>query len=302
MAEQIIELEADSLEEAREQMKSRIPEGLHLLSERIIWDGKPQTVQVSADTTEAAFAKAQTLIPVGAEILEKKGLSAPEQKVLTVEANDEDSVEMSAKRTYQIRGASFKNIRLITPGTKGFLGIGKKTNRYEVEALQPAVVSITYRTKAKISAKIGEKKEEAKPAYREQSAPKQQPGGASVFRGLIEDQLKLARYLVTCGKFDHDKLATYIAMAEQIGVRFSPQDKSRLLNPEIHVPILRSDGTQTDTYEQWQADFLREHLVAILTASQMLAKLPLEPANVQIMKKAMDEADEFQRFLSKKGN
>ncbi len=160
--EQIIEIEADSLEEAREQMKSLTPEGFHLLSEQIIWDGKPQTVQISADTIVAAFAKAETLIPVGAEILEKKELSAPEQKVIRVEAEDEDGIEMSAKRTYQIRGAKFKNIRLITPGSKGLLGLGKKANLYEVEVHRTAVVSISYRTKAKISAKIGEKKEEAK--------------------------------------------------------------------------------------------------------------------------------------------
>jgi hypothetical protein len=48
MADKTIEIEAETLEEAREQVKSQIPEGLHLLSEQVISDGKPKTVRVVA--------------------------------------------------------------------------------------------------------------------------------------------------------------------------------------------------------------------------------------------------------------
>jgi hypothetical protein len=69
MSEQIFEIEAASLEEAREQVESQIPEGFYLLSEKVILDGKPKTVKAVADTIEAALIKAQGDIPANATIL-----------------------------------------------------------------------------------------------------------------------------------------------------------------------------------------------------------------------------------------
>ena len=46
---------------------------------------------------------------------------------------------------------------MITPGRKGFLGLGKKQpNQYEVELLQYTVIEIAYKPKAKISFEVGE--------------------------------------------------------------------------------------------------------------------------------------------------
>ena len=134
MTEQIIEIETESLEEAREQLKSQVPEGLHLLSEQIISDGKPKTVKAVADTTEEAFAKAQAEIPKEAEVLEKKEQAA-EWEMITIEAFDEIRAEREAK--YQIKrqfgtAAMLKGLELATAGSKGFLGIGKRPNQYEV--------------------------------------------------------------------------------------------------------------------------------------------------------------------------
>ena len=61
MDENIIEIEAETLEEAREQVKRQIPEGSCLLTELVISDGKPKTVRAIADATEDAFAKALQL-------------------------------------------------------------------------------------------------------------------------------------------------------------------------------------------------------------------------------------------------
>jgi hypothetical protein len=58
----------------------------HLLSERVVSDGKLHTIQGVAETIEAAFTKAQSKMPNNAAVLEKKVLTAPEQKVVTVEA------------------------------------------------------------------------------------------------------------------------------------------------------------------------------------------------------------------------
>jgi hypothetical protein len=154
MADNTIEIEAETLEEAREQVKSRIPEGLYLLSERVISDGKPKTARCIADKTGAAFEKAQDGISSDVAVIQKKELTSPAQNVRTVEAFDEQSARTQLES--QIGNtAKIKSLRLAMAGKKGFLGIGKKPNQYDAEVCQQAVVEITYKAKAKISATVG---------------------------------------------------------------------------------------------------------------------------------------------------
>ena len=59
MEQKIIQVEADSLEEARKLVESQIPSGYRIASEQIISDGKPivqdaRTIEVEADTLEEA--------------------------------------------------------------------------------------------------------------------------------------------------------------------------------------------------------------------------------------------------------
>jgi hypothetical protein len=160
MAGKIIEIEADSLEEAKELVKSQTPKGFYVLSEQIIADGRPQTVKAMAETIEAAYTKAQSEIPNNANIVEKKEVSVPERKVISVMAFDEKDAESIAIRGAQQEfgsAAVVESLRLTTIGSKGFLGIGVKPNQYEAEILQQAVVEVTYQTKAKICAEIGKK-------------------------------------------------------------------------------------------------------------------------------------------------
>jgi hypothetical protein len=157
--EQIIEVEADSLEEARRQVESQIPEGLHLLSEQVISDGNPKTIKATADTIDEAFTKAEKELPANATILEKKGLTAPERNIITVEGVDEHGAESNAHFAAKMKfnSAIVKSVRLVSTGKKSFLGIGVKPNQYEAELLLQATVEVTYKSKAKIYAKIGEK-------------------------------------------------------------------------------------------------------------------------------------------------
>lgn len=173
MSERILEVEADTLEETREQVRLLVSEGLHVVSERVISDGKPQTVKASASTTEAAFAEVQRKIPSDATILEQKE-SAPthsEQKIITVKADDEEHARREAKsEAYQQFGFNFsssgtavvKVIRLVVPGKRGFLGMGSTRNQYEVEVSgsQSAIVEVTYKTKARISVTLSDKTEQ----------------------------------------------------------------------------------------------------------------------------------------------
>ena len=57
MTNKLIEIEAESLEKAREKARSLITEDMNLLSEKVISDGKPKTVTAVSDTTEMSFRK-----------------------------------------------------------------------------------------------------------------------------------------------------------------------------------------------------------------------------------------------------
>jgi predicted RNA-binding Zn-ribbon protein involved in translation (DUF1610 family) len=116
-------------------------------------DGNPKAIRAAADTTESAFTKAQGEVPANTVVIDKKELTPASNKTLTVEAFDEQSARAQAER--QIGNTeTIKTLRLALLGKKGFLGTGKKSNQYQTEVFQQAVVEVTYKDKAKISATI----------------------------------------------------------------------------------------------------------------------------------------------------
>lgn len=158
MSERVLEIEAESLEEARERLQSSIPDGFQLLSERVVSDGEPKSVRATAETVEKALSEAHGALPDGVEVLESKELATPGIQLISVAAFDEESALSELRSLVEARlgvSADVANLRLIAKGTTGFLGIGKKPNRYQAELRNPAVVEITYKTKARISARIG---------------------------------------------------------------------------------------------------------------------------------------------------
>jgi len=156
MDNKVIEITADSLDEARQQAKSNIPEGLSLLSEDVLSDGKPRTINGIGEKPEDALASARAKVPSGAVVVEKKQLLAAGNKTIVVQAFDEDGVKSQAKRTLT-DGASVKAITLAAKGRRGFLGIGRTPNNYEVHIHQQTVVQLTFKEKARIRATIGPK-------------------------------------------------------------------------------------------------------------------------------------------------
>ena len=168
MAERILEVEADSLEQARKQAELKVPEGLAIVSEEILSNGKPRWSWGVADTIEAAFDIAESKLPSEADILEKQQESEPVWKAVTVEAPDEQSARAQAEQEIDktlgrkvgfIDRVRYGEITLKKPGRKGFFGIGKKLNIYEVQVFEKAVVTIKYKRKAKIRLEFGESPE-----------------------------------------------------------------------------------------------------------------------------------------------
>ena len=151
---QSIEITAESLEEARTQVKSKISSGMSILSETIISDGTQKTSYAYAETTEAAFTRAESRVPSGAKVMKRRVTKKPSKKIIKISAYDESSARLKA----QLKPGSIETIEkiiLTVPGRKGIFGIGKKPNLYEVEIFHPAEVEIVYKSKAQIQAKVG---------------------------------------------------------------------------------------------------------------------------------------------------
>ncbi|TSA55577.1 hypothetical protein D4R42_05380 [bacterium] len=155
---QNIEVEADSLFEARKQVKSKVPEGFEILSEKILSDGKIESIRAVADTIETAYEEALSRLPPEVEVVEKKELTAPMRKNVVAEAFDEQSAKAQIGKEIS-KTARVENVNLMKQGKKGFFGMGKKPNRYEFQVFEQAVVEIKYKKKARIRVMLHESPE-----------------------------------------------------------------------------------------------------------------------------------------------
>lgn len=78
MDEQMIVIETDSVEEAKEQLKARLPEGYSLQSGWVASVGKPRTAKTSGVTVEVTLASEHSQSPEYADILGKRGSACAE--------------------------------------------------------------------------------------------------------------------------------------------------------------------------------------------------------------------------------
>ncbi|MFZ2633480.1 MAG: hypothetical protein WA081_00640 [Desulfosalsimonadaceae bacterium] len=150
----MIIVEGESLEDAKKELSNRVTKWLHAFSEKIISDGKPQTLKITANTQEEAFQVAESRIPNNAQILQKSLINTPNHSVVKLRAFDEENVKAEVLKQFG-DSVLVVNTKLLTSGRKGLFGMGKTPHHYEVEIFQQAAVEITYKSKAQISAKIG---------------------------------------------------------------------------------------------------------------------------------------------------
>jgi hypothetical protein len=148
-----VEIQADSLEKARELINSKLPEGFSVISEHIVDYGKPKSTKCYADTLDEAYNKALKKVK-DLVITKRKDVTKPELKTLTIEAFDEDNAKEKALKLNG-KSAVIKNIQLISQGKKGFLGFNKIPNIYEVDVFIQASVELIYTPKMKVSFMLG---------------------------------------------------------------------------------------------------------------------------------------------------
>lgn len=156
MEKQVLEIERESLEEARAEAKAKTPPGLSILSEKVLSDGKTMSAVGQADTAEEASALAKGRVPAGVTVVAEKLTNTPGRRTIEVEAWDEAAAEAKVKE--RISGSSrIESIVLKAPGRKGVLGIGKVPSTYSAAVFQPALFEVTYKRKARIQVVIGER-------------------------------------------------------------------------------------------------------------------------------------------------
>jgi len=148
-----ITAEADSVDEAIARMQVEAPAGYEVLLTEVIAQPKVDIITSSAPTIEAAFAKARHKVPKGASLTEETVVRNPGAETLEMEAADEADARSQVKEQLQ-EGAKLQFLKLEAAGSKGFLGFGKKPNRYRAQLFYPATVRIGYRLRAKVSATL----------------------------------------------------------------------------------------------------------------------------------------------------
>jgi len=110
-----------------------------------------------------------------------------------------------------------------------------------------------------------------------------------------EEKIELLRYLTTSGKFDRDKMVTYISMLEQFENQLDPQKKSQMLNAgELIMPKLQSNGKAIDGFEQLRQGFMDVHMEELTMVIKLVGTLPPELASVQLVKHIIDETGKLQ--------
>jgi hypothetical protein len=212
-----IKMKAETLEKAREEIQSSIPEGFVWFSEKIISDGQQLSVSGSGDTIDVAFEQADRKKPEGAAVERRMIIHHPE-KVILVAAFDAASAEAEARKQMD-KIASLERIEVKEKGRKGFLGFGKKPNIYEAFIRQPAVVALVVNQQTVVEATFARKAEQE--IEFEVEAPtlvgavqlaikRVNPGYLVVARSIIKEEKDKVRLWVKVGESPLLKLPPHL--------------------------------------------------------------------------------------------
>jgi len=144
-------IEADSVEKARKNLLSQFPIDFIIVSEEILSNEKFQVIEGIGNSIEKAFQAAKREIPFNVVIENESVVIQPEFKTIQIKADNINTVKKLAQTSDAIQ---IKSIQLKSPERKGFLGIGKRSNLYNVNIFQQAIVKIRFRQKAKIRAQV----------------------------------------------------------------------------------------------------------------------------------------------------
>lgn len=153
MTVHVLEFEARSLAAARQQARAARPAHRHVYAETVLADGEPQELRAAAPTVPEALKTARADVPVQARIMSHETLIEPADSTVEVSAIDEGHAEVSMRAGLDPT-ASVENVRVLSAGRRGFLGIGKELPVFAADVHQPAVVEVTFEPGALIRVEI----------------------------------------------------------------------------------------------------------------------------------------------------
>ena len=158
----ILEIEAETLDEAIQLAKSKVPRDKIILALKILEDGQqPGRQNFFAHNEEdnqkeidAYSQKHQRKIIDQKQIRERR----VEKKTVEVKS-DVDAYSVLHDELSAIEGTDIGQLKCIEPAHKGFLGIGKSAARYEAYVVFRTVIEATFEPKARVKVMFGEVEE-----------------------------------------------------------------------------------------------------------------------------------------------
>jgi ankyrin repeat protein len=190
MDQKTLEARAETLSEAMESIRSRIPPGWFILSTK---ETKPLEYKerASADSTEQAGEQARGKISKNALNIKEQLVREPFTKKETVLAFDENEARQKTSGVND-EAVRILNVEMVSKGKQGLLGMGKKPNTYEVELLYQAIIELNYRSMAEISAEISNDRDTINKRFLEYSE--------NGYLQLVQDFLELGADINTCNQ------------------------------------------------------------------------------------------------------
>jgi hypothetical protein len=148
-----IEVEAESLEQARQKLIAQLPQGHYLKSEQVIVEGSSGKINLYAVNEADAVFLAQKQVPHHARILAHQVLSSATTRTISVEATDAEAARAQAVKAAR-SGENLQQIRLVSKGSQGFMGVGRRQDLFEAILFTPAVIEITYHVPVRVRAVV----------------------------------------------------------------------------------------------------------------------------------------------------
>lgn len=155
----VLEAQAGSLAEARSQIESqlsKLPRDYVIISEEVSSESKSGKKEYHFEHSPDESGKPKLFIPENATMSSMRVIRDARTIINRLEAMDEEDARKKARSLYP--GLGIRKIQLITQGSYGFLGLGKKQpNQYEIEICDFGVAQVTYEVDARIRVKVAER-------------------------------------------------------------------------------------------------------------------------------------------------
>jgi hypothetical protein len=141
------EVEAASIDAARQKLRTMIPSGHVVILEKVLDDGSSRTSTGEALNADDALRDAKTKVPGGATFERHEVVQEPVVETVEVVAWDDAEARQKADVRHP---RTIQSVLVKHGGRRGFLGVGRRPNTYTVTAMRLARVSVTFHRLASI--------------------------------------------------------------------------------------------------------------------------------------------------------